>query len=103
MSNNTKLPLGQYELDRFSRVGLSQFANRFPKEISIQLKLDGDVETTVTLSNELKELPRVDQISDFHCATTWTRQSLQWSGFRFSDFFMKLLCLKLNQQKRQFL
>jgi len=100
MGGNTKLPPGQYELDAFPRFGLSQFANRFPKEISnIQLKIDGDVQTPITLSNELKELPRVEQISDFHCVTTWTRRSLTWSGFRFSDFFHQIVVPKTNPKK----
>lgn len=100
MSDNTKLPSGQYELDIFPRFGLSQFASRFPKELSnIQLKIDGDVETPVIVSNELKELPRVEQISDFHCVTTWTRSSLRWSGFRFSDFFHQIVVPKANPKK----
>jgi DMSO/TMAO reductase YedYZ molybdopterin-dependent catalytic subunit len=95
MNDNTKLPPGQYELDKFPRFGLSQFANRFPKETDkIQLKIDGNVENPLIISDELKELPRIDQISDFHCVTTWTRKSLCWSGFRFSDFFHQIVVPK---------
>lgn len=82
------LPPGQYELDEFPRFGLSQFASRFPKELrQISLKITGDVDESITVADELRHLPRVDRTSDFHCVTTWTRCSLRWSGFRFSDFY----------------
>lgn len=94
MSNDTKLPPGQYELDEFPRFGLSQFANRFPKETRrIQLKIAGDVEESITVADELRQLPRVEQTSDFHCVTTWTRRSQHWSGFRFADFFEQIVSL----------
>jgi len=92
MSNETKLPPGQYELDRFPRFGLSQFANRFPQETrQIRLEITGDVDESITVSEELFELPRIDQTSDFHCVTTWSRRSLQWSGFRFLDFYERIV------------
>lgn len=91
------LPPGQYEVPDFPRFGLNQFANRFPKETQhIQLKLLGDVEGPITVSHELQELPRVEQTSDFHCVTTWTRRSLQWGGFHFSDFFDRIVVPRLR-------
>ena len=87
--DKTKLPAGQYELDEFPRFGLSRFAKRFPKETrQIQLKITGDVDESITVSDELRDLPRFDQTSDFHCVTTWTRRSLRWSGFRFCDLLL---------------
>ena len=92
MSDETKLPPGQYELDQFPRFGLSQFASRFPKETrQVYLKITGDLDEPVTVSDELRRLPRVDQTSDLHCVTTWTRCSLRWSGFRFSDFYERIV------------
>lgn len=92
MSDGTKLPLGQYELDQFPRFGLSQFANRFPQETRrVCLKITGEVDESITASDELCHLPRVDQTSDFHCVTTWTRRSVRWSGFRFSDFYERIV------------
>ena len=83
MSSETKLPPGQYELDQFPRFGLSQFANRFPEETRlIYVKVTGDVDESITVADELFDLPRIDQTSDFHCVTTWSRRSLRWSGFR---------------------
>jgi DMSO/TMAO reductase YedYZ molybdopterin-dependent catalytic subunit len=29
----------------------------------------------------------VEQVSDFHCVTTWSRRSLRWGGVRFVDFY----------------
>jgi len=100
MSTETKLPPGQYELEEFPRFGLSQFAKRFPKETrQIQVKITGDVDNSITVSDELRDLPRVDQTSDFHCVTTWTRRSLRWSGFRFSDFFERIVVPRARPQQ----
>lgn len=100
MSNN-KLPPGQWEIHQFPRFGLSQFANRFPKDLAkIQLKIDGDVESSFVVTDELiKELPEIEQISDFHCVTTWTYKSLKWKGYRFRDFFQKIVIPKSNPKK----
>ena len=100
MGNETNLPPGQYELDRFPRFGLSQFANRFPKETrQVALEITGDIDEFITVSDELLDLPRIDQTSDFHCVTTWTRRSLQWSGFRFSDFYEQIVIPRARPQQ----
>ena len=92
MSDKKNLPPGQYELDEFPRFGLSQFARRFPNETrQVYVKITGDVGETITVSDELRHLPRIEQTSDFHCVTTWTRRSLRWSGFRFSDFYERIV------------
>ncbi len=92
MGNETKLPPGQYELGAFPRFGLSRFANRFPRETRrIQLAITGDVGEHLSVSDELRDLPRVEQTSDFHCVTTWSCRSLRWSGFRFSDFYERIV------------
>lgn len=93
------LPPGQYELEEFPRFGLSQFANRFPKETrQISLKITGDVDESITVADELRHLPRVDRTSDFHCVTTWTRCSLRWSGFRFLDFYQRIVVPRARPQ-----
>lgn len=92
MTDRTGLPPGQFELDEFPRFGLTQFAARFPKETRrIQLTIAGDVGCSVVVSDELRDLARVDQTSDFHCVTTWTRRSLRWNGFRFAEFFERIV------------
>lgn len=83
----------------FPRFGLLQFANRFPKEThQIQIQVMGEVATTIRVSDELRQLPRVDQTSDFHCVTTWSHRGLQWSGFRFSDFYESIVKPKARPQ-----
>jgi len=86
------LPPGQRETSAFPRFGLTQFAHRFPKEPSrIEIEVIGDVEHERCFSNALNGLPRVEQISDFHCVTTWSRRSLRWGGVRFRDFFERVV------------
>jgi DMSO/TMAO reductase YedYZ molybdopterin-dependent catalytic subunit len=100
MSNKTKLPPGQYELEEFPRFGLSQFASRFPRETrQVCIQITGDLSESITVSEELFSLPRVDQTSDFHCVTCWSRPSLQWSGFRFSDFYERIIASRVHPQQ----
>lgn len=51
-----------------------------------KLTVDGAVENAVTLSwNDFMELPQTDDISDFHCVTTWSKLNIKWKGVRFLD------------------
>lgn len=87
----THLPPGQKESAIFPRFGLPQYADRFPKEVDkIRFTIGGDVED-FEISEELNKLPRTNQVSDFHCVTTWSKLNLNWSGYRFSDFYSTLL------------
>ena len=86
------LPPGQKAIQEFPRFGLPQYANRFPTNTkTIELSISGDVHEKFTLANELSELPRVKQVSDFHCVTTWSKTQLEWEGVRFSDFYKELV------------
>jgi len=85
------LPPGQREIEIFPRFGLLPFADRFPTALGTpRIELGGDVRTSVEVGIELERIPRVEQCSDFHCVTTWTRRALQWSGIRFSDFYQQI-------------
>lgn len=87
-----QLPPGQRETSAFPRFGLTRFARRFPKEPSrLEVQVIGDVEHELSLPDALQGLPRVDQVSDFHCVTTWSRRSLRWGGVRFVDFFEQVV------------
>jgi DMSO/TMAO reductase YedYZ molybdopterin-dependent catalytic subunit len=56
-----------------------------------RLLLDGLVEKPVTLSYEdLKNLPRVKQVSDFHCVEGWSVQDVTWGGVRFAEIMKKV-------------
>lgn len=52
---------------------------------SWRLEIGGAVEAPVTLDwNAFLALPQVDDASDFHCVTTWSRMDNRWRGVRFS-------------------
>jgi len=91
-----KLPPGQKASDIFPRFGLPQYANRFPTSIDkIRFSIGGDLEE-FEISEELKTLPRTSQVSDFHCVTTWSKLDLNWSGYKFSDFYTKIILPKVK-------
>jgi len=51
-----------------------------------QLNIDGEVENPVRLKwADLMALPQVEDTSDFHCVTTWSRLNVPWVGVRFMD------------------
>jgi DMSO/TMAO reductase YedYZ molybdopterin-dependent catalytic subunit len=86
------LPPGQFEADGFHRFGLGKFAKRFPAEPDqIAFEVRGDVAHKVQVGSALQALPRVEQTSDFHCVTTWSVRKLHWSGYRFSDFYQRIV------------
>lgn len=94
-TTGTKLltqPPGQQYRSDFPRFGLSQFANRFPEQTKQrEIKLDGVLKHSLILRDELETLDRVNQISDFHCVTTWSVRGLRWSGYRFSDLYEQIV------------
>ena len=92
------LPPGQKESSIFPRFGLPQYANRFPKEVDkIRISIRGDLEE-FEITEEINLLPRIDQVSDFHCVTTWSKLNLNWSGFRFNDFYKTLILPKVSEE-----
>lgn len=92
MTNQAPLPPGQREVARMPRFGLTPFAPRFPSVVDrVQLRIEGDVATPVDAGERLADLPRVEQVSDFHCVTTWSRRALRWSGWRFADFYRQIV------------
>jgi DMSO/TMAO reductase YedYZ molybdopterin-dependent catalytic subunit len=51
-----------------------------------RLRIDGSVARPLTLTyEELRALPRAEQISDFHCVTGWSVKNVHWAGVRFRD------------------
>ncbi len=89
---STPLPPGQRESTAFHRFGLTKFAQRFPKETSsCALEVIGSVTRQLQLTDALQGLPRVEQVCDFHCVTTWSYRALRWEGVRFIDFYTQVL------------
>lgn len=51
-----------------------------------KLEVDGACLTPVALDFEdFSRLEQIDDVSDFHCVTTWSRLGLRWRGVRVSD------------------
>jgi DMSO/TMAO reductase YedYZ molybdopterin-dependent catalytic subunit len=56
------------------------------KPATWKLRIDGLVNEPVELSySELLKLPRVRQVSDFHCVTGWSVDDVGWAGVRTDD------------------
>src|SRR5438067_6154346 len=53
---------------------------------SWRLEIDGLVKHPHSLSyDEVRALPRAEQISTFHCVTGWTVENVHWAGVRLQD------------------
>ena len=51
-----------------------------------KLVLDGEVENPVELNwEEFMALPQTNDVSDFHCVTTWSKLNISWKGVRLLD------------------
>ena len=91
--DNKGLPPGQQGTEEFSRYGLFQYARRthlLSEEPGIRVM--GEVTHEITLTPDvLDELERVEQTSDFHCVTTWSKRGVNWSGFLFKDLYEKFI------------
>lgn len=92
MTTDSPLPPGQQLRSSFERFGLGRFANKFPADARhARFQIGGDVATSLVVDEQLRALPRVSQRSDFHCVTTWSVQGLEWQGFRFADFYARIV------------
>ncbi|MEO7766850.1 MAG: molybdopterin-dependent oxidoreductase [Ferruginibacter sp.] len=51
-----------------------------------KLIIDGAVDNPVIINwNEFVDLPQTEDISDFHCVTTWSKLNMNWKGVRLLD------------------
>lgn len=87
------LPPGQRGGFGFPAFGLAWFAKRVPRSVQpVSLRLAGDGASTVQLDREaLGKLPRVEQMSDLHCVTSWSACGLRWGGVLFRDLFSQVI------------
>lgn len=77
------IPVGQTETEKWPVLDLG-VQPKIPIKMW-RLKVDGAVESPQVLSFEaLVALGAVDDVSDFHCVTTWSRLGLRWRGVRVS-------------------
>lgn len=77
-----KLPVGQREVKNWPVLDLGHVPD-IPLD-RWRLEVGGLVENPVGLTwDDFMKLPQVDDVSDFHCVTTWSRFDNHWQGVRF--------------------
>jgi DMSO/TMAO reductase YedYZ molybdopterin-dependent catalytic subunit len=77
-----RLPVGQHEVKNWPVLDLGE-----QPDVPIErwkLEVGGLVEHPLTLAWEaFLALPQAEDVSDFHCVTTWSRYDNHWEGVRF--------------------
>jgi DMSO/TMAO reductase YedYZ molybdopterin-dependent catalytic subunit len=77
-----KLPIGQHEVKNWPVLDLGE-QPAVPLE-AWKLEVAGLVENPFVLDwEQFQALPQVEDVSDFHCVTTWSRYDNRWRGVRF--------------------
>lgn len=77
-----KLPVGQHEVRNWPVLDLGDVPQISREEW--RLEIGGLVHNPVVLDwQAFMALPQVDDVSDFHCVTTWSRFDNHWRGVRF--------------------
>jgi DMSO/TMAO reductase YedYZ molybdopterin-dependent catalytic subunit len=78
------IPVGQIETEKWPVLDLGE-----QPDISLdqwQLSIDGAVENPVVLRwTDFLDLPQTEDVSDFHCVTTWSKLRMHWKGVRLLD------------------
>ena len=77
-----RIPPGQYRTEKFPVLHYGSV----PKVdlATWGFKVWGEVDNPFTLTwTEFLALPQVEDTSDFHCVTTWSRMDNRWVGVRF--------------------
>ena len=79
-----KLPIGQHVVSNWPVLDLGDVPD--VSRSAWQLEITGDVHNPITLTwADFMALPQVDDVSDFHCVTTWSRFDNHWRGVRLRD------------------
>src|SRR5579864_1511486 len=77
-----QLPVGQHEVKNWPVLDLGE-----TPDVGLdawKLEVGGHVEHPFTLTwDAFLALPQADDVSDFHCVTTWSRYDNHWRGVRF--------------------
>jgi DMSO/TMAO reductase YedYZ molybdopterin-dependent catalytic subunit len=77
-----KLPVGQHAVRNWPVLDLGEQPDVDTR--SWTLEVGGLVDNPFTLTwDRFLALPQVDDVSDFHCVTTWSRYDNHWRGVRF--------------------
>ena len=79
-----RLPPGQNWTEGFPVLDLGVHPEFDPK--TWDLRIFGEVENPVTLKwDDFQELPHADQLTDFHCVTTWSKKDVRWRGVKMTE------------------
>ena len=77
-----QLPVGQHEVKNWPVLDLGDQPS--VDRSTWTLEVGGLVDHPFTLNwDQFLALPQVDDVSDFHCVTTWSRYDNHWRGVRF--------------------
>src|SRR3954454_15581648 len=78
-----QLPVGQHEVKNWPVLDLGE-----QPEVPLQtwkLEIAGLVENPFTLTwEQFLARPQAEDVSDFHCVTTWSRYNNHWRGVKFA-------------------
>ena len=84
-----RLPPGQHTVDKLPVLDLG-IQPRIDKNDWI-LKIGGEVESEIELDwKSLMEFNQVEEISDFHCVTTWSKYDCKWGGIKMIELLDKV-------------
>jgi len=84
MTDHDRIPPGQYLTDHFPPLHYSEVPVFDP--ISWTLEVGGLIEEPVCWKwEEFIVRANSEEVSDFHCVTTWSRLDNHWKGLRFRD------------------
>lgn len=97
---SNRLPVGQQAREDFPRFGVTRFA-AYRGTVSAQYRIEigGDVQPFTITQADFDSLERVEQVSDFHCVTTWSYRGARWGGFRFKDVYQTLIQPRLTDNR----
>ena len=86
IASGDRLPPGQKLTDGFPVLDLG-----VQPEISSgdwRLRIDGQVGKPIQLTwEQFNALPQVEDVSDFHCVTTWSKFDCRWGGVAFTTLY----------------
>lgn len=81
MQQPTRIPPGQYLVDQLPVLHAGDLPS--VQTQSWRLRVAGLVQQPLTLTyQDLQALPAVEQVSDIHCVTRWTKLDTRWKGVR---------------------
>ena len=74
-----RLPPGQHTVKELPVLDLGIHPEIAPSEW--RLSVGGEVEESFELDwDSIEEMPQAEEISDFHCVTTWSKYDCRWGG-----------------------